>query len=261
MALRWRNDWYFHVAQANDQNSTSTKLWYIGKADATTQIITTTLTMDWTSSISGLKACLSGRWFMDDGDTYPRVIVPCTTTDNPPGQTYQMYESHATAADWSTNTASWSAPVQLTVTGKTNIYDPKIWHIGSTYYMWYTAIPTGFCIELATASSLTGTYTPVKTGNWAGWGLSSSVGACSLEGPTMFYTGSGWTLQMEINQDTGTSATGYKFYYATCDGTNPATCTWSGRTLTTEEMLLRHGDVWLTPGPENGAALLGGGGL
>ncbi len=250
--IRWRNGWYFHVAEANSQNcltGCSAKNWYIGTADANGNI-TTTLTMDWSSHITGLFATFSGMFFMDEGDTYPRLIVPCSISNV---NQMQIYESHATAADWMSNTASWSAPVLITVTSRSNIYDPKLWKIGSTYYMWMTNQGAGFCIELATASTLTGPYTVVKSGDWAGWGISGGGNSCNLEAPTMFYTGSGWTLAMEMNR--AVTVPNYQIFNATCNTLDPTACTWSSRAAWAEDLLYRHGSVIRTPGPEAGAVL------
>jgi hypothetical protein len=69
---------------------------------------------------------------------------------------------------------SWTAPVKMAWTAEPGHYiDGAFIKRGNTWYCFYS---TGADIGRATSSSLTGTYTTDKSGNWAGWGT-------NIEGP------------------------------------------------------------------------------
>jgi len=106
---------------------------------------------------------------------------------------------------------SWSSPVALA--GMTPDYiDSFVIKLGKTYHIFAKNDQTKF-IEHATATKLTGPYTFVGTGDWAGWGP-------ALEGPSIYQLDNGtWRITLD----------GYKankYYYS--DSTN-AFKTWTAK--------------------------------
>jgi hypothetical protein len=80
---------------------------------------------------------------------------------------------------------SWSGGVAMGI--PTNKIDTFVVKSGSTYHA-FTQNGDTLYIEHATASSLTGPWTYIATGNWAGWGSGK-------EGPALFQLDNGtWTL-------------------------------------------------------------------
>jgi hypothetical protein len=119
------------------------------------------------------------EWFKDtDGSINLIMSVSQTGTA---GQ-FQAYKITATDS----TLASWSAPVALSGIGP-NYIDSFIVKVGNTYHD-FTKNETTKYIEHATATSLTGPWTFVGTGNWAGWGS-------GLEGPALVQLPSGsWRI-------------------------------------------------------------------
>jgi len=90
------------------------------------------------------------EWFIDtDGSVHIFVAVD-----------YIIKEVHPTNSTFTT----WSGPVIVLNGG----IDPYIIKLGGTYYLWYR--DNAKYIVYASSSSLTGGYTTIKTGDWAGWG-------------------------------------------------------------------------------------------
>lgn len=101
------------------------------------------------------------EWFKDtDGSINLIMSVSRTGTA---GQ-FQAYKITATDS----SLARWSAPAKLNGIGP-NYIDSFIVKVGSTYHD-FTKNETTKYIEHATATSLTGPWRFVGTGNWAGWG-------------------------------------------------------------------------------------------
>jgi hypothetical protein len=108
------------------------------------------------------------EWFVDsDGSVH--VIFSASTAGT--GGQFRPYRITATDAALS----AWTAPVALGIPA--NYIDSFIVKVGSTYHNFLKNETTKY-IEHATATSLTGPWTFVGTGNWAGWGS-------GLEGPAL----------------------------------------------------------------------------
>ena len=122
------------------------------------------------------------EWFKDtDGSINLIMSVSQTGTA---GQ-FQAYKITAT----DTTLAAWGAPVKLSGIGP-NYIDSFIVKVGSTYHD-FTKNETTKYIEHATATSLTGPWTFVGTGDWAGWGS-------GLEGPAVTQLPSGsWRIYFD----------------------------------------------------------------
>lgn len=116
-------------------------------------------------------------WFTDtDGSIHVISAIATTGFTN-----FQMYEQHPTGgANFCTGT--WSNPSLITITGMTSVIDPWVTcrdsgnnvctslSTGKTYYIFYTICCASREFgQYASATTLTGTYTNVGTGNWAGW--------------------------------------------------------------------------------------------
>lgn len=152
-----------------------------------------------------------------DGTAYYDTSIHVTFAADSTGHNLQIYEVHPTAADMST----WSIPVLIYAQANCslgNCIDPFLLSYSGTFYLWYINWGGGFnntYVEYATASSLTGTYTAVKTGDWAGWGVNS-------EGPALILDGSTWYLYLD---QSGSSLTAGQINYTTSSSLNNG---WTG---------------------------------
>ncbi|MFF3737131.1 glycoside hydrolase family 43 protein [Streptomyces sp. NPDC002566] len=153
----------------------------IGFARSTDRVNWTFL-YDYTIPISGLTRTWAPEWFIDtDGSV--NVIVSLTTAS-----TATHFTAYKITATNSALTA-WSAPTQLAGIGPNNI-DTFVVRVGSTYHA-FTKNETTKYIEYATASSLTGPYTILKTGDWAGFGS-------WVEGPALVQLDNGgWRIYFD----------------------------------------------------------------
>ena len=219
---------YCHVTAANDQNIHLVG-WILSSANASTGLLTTLTAVDWTSQISGVTACFAGGWARNSdmtvysGDGNVHLYIPCAT--NAGLSNFKVYETHAAPG----TLTSWSNPVD-TGLDSTNMIDPEVYLISGTYYMWCKQDNTAL-IMLASSSSATGTFSMIRTGDWAGWGS-------GFEGPFMYTKpGGGWLLMMEAYLTT------HLMYYASCNNADPTVCTWSALTLWTEDRIFRHGSI------------------
>lgn len=122
------------------------------------------------------------EWFKDtDGSINLIMSVSQTGTE---GQ-FQPYK--ITATDGSLT--SWSSPTKLSGLAP-NYIDTFVVKSGGRYHA-FTKNETTKYIEHATASSLTGPWSFVGTGNWAGWGS-------GLEGPAMVQLPNGsWRIYFD----------------------------------------------------------------
>jgi hypothetical protein len=223
-----------HVASAGDSNQ-STVTWIIGQANAATGAVSTIASINWVGAISGVQVCFAGGWVRNsdssvyvDGSGFVHLYVPCSTSGQ---NAFKMYETHSLATDL----VSWSAPSAVTVTSLTNVYDPQVYLIGSTFYMWFKDAAGKF-IDLASSSTLAGAYTLVYSGNWAGWGS-------GFEGVFAYpqVGGTGWFLIFEAYTTT------HQMYYSTCSTNDFTACTWTSKLPWSEDALYRHGSVLYLP--------------
>ena len=201
--------------------------WVIATADENTGVLTTIAAIDWSSKISGADSTFAGGWVRNadgtpfhDGDGYHlqvQVSIGGLTS-------FKIYGTH------STDLINWSDPVDLGL-DQANTYDPQTYKIGSTFYQLNKKDTEGY-IGIATSSTVEGTYTMQKTGDWAGWGG-------GLEGCFMYRPANdvGWIMMFEAY------ATTHLMYYSTCSTDDPTACTWSAKSLWTEDRIYRHGSV------------------
>lgn len=127
------------------------------------------------TAVTGIVACYAPTWFIDDDLSIHIVVAIATVPFGPTSGNFQIYELHPTnPADLS---AAWSNPLLLTsisIGGVASIIDPFMVKKKGTYYLWFRSVNIAANSEndicYASASSLTGTYTVVKSGDWAGWG-------------------------------------------------------------------------------------------
>ncbi|MFI7294647.1 glycoside hydrolase family 43 protein [Streptomyces sp. NPDC050121] len=157
----------------------------IGFARSTDRVNWTFL-YNYTIPISGLTRTWAPEWFIDtDGSV--NVIVSLTTAST--ATAFTPYKITAT----NSALTAWSAPTQLVGIGPNNI-DTFVVKVGSTYHA-FTKNETTKYIEYATASSLTGPYTILKTGDWAGFGS-------WVEGPALVQLDNGgWRLYFDGYRD------------------------------------------------------------
>lgn len=188
-AIWHRGQWVMTVALASDDNApTYSFLWNIYTAPyyapGTCPTWTLITQVDWSSAISGVQWCFAPTATITT-DNVLHWFVPCTTNPGGPDTGFTEYETHPTD---NTLTAV-TAPQAITITGKNNVIDLAVYQIGSTFWGYYKDENAKF-VELATASTLTGTYTPVQTGDWLG------IGA-GFEGPELIYVGEVYRLYLE----------------------------------------------------------------
>jgi hypothetical protein len=157
------------------------------------------------------------EWYIE-GSTI-NVIVSLSSGSYGPFKAYKLTAQNSALT-------SWSAPAELTGIGP-NYIDTFIVKLGSTYHAFSKNETTKY-IEHATATSLTGPYTWVGTGNWAGWGSGK-------EGPSIFQLDNGqWRIFMDCY-------TGCGYLTATSSNLN----TWSGTSTVPGGLsgFIRHGTV------------------
>jgi hypothetical protein len=168
--------------------------------------------------VSGTTSTWAPEWFVDSDGSY-NLTVSLSPGDYTNFQPYKFTALNSTFTSWSSATAlSGLSP---------NYIDTFIVRSGSTYHA-FTKNETTKYVEHATASSLTGPYTFVGTGDWAGWGS-------YLEGPALVQLTSGtWRIFMD-----GYSAG--KYYYADSSDLT----TWSAKTEVPGGLsgVVRHGTV------------------
>ena len=156
-------DGYYYIVYTTGW--TGNTIGFARSADYTTWTFLRTVTVGLNGSTGSTWA---PEWFRDsDGSVH--VVFSASTTGTA-GQ-FRPYRVTATSADLST----WTAPVALGIPA--NYIDSFIVKAGGTYHNFLKNETTKY-IEHATATSLSGPWQFVGTGNWAGWGS-------GLEGPAL----------------------------------------------------------------------------
>jgi hypothetical protein len=145
--------------------------------------------------------CWAPKGYMDDkGEMH--IIISLGNASKP----MQPYELHPTTNDPG---GSWSAPALLGMTALPNsMIDAVIVRDGTnTRRLFYKNDTTKYVEEATSISDFTG-YTPLFTGNWAGWG--TPVGA-GWESPSVIKVGPRWHIYIT---DAGAQS---KTVYSTTD--------------------------------------------
>lgn len=166
-------------------------------------IIQSTDLINWTniayidvSSIATLNQAWAPELIVDtNGDVY--AFFSSMTTGNV-GSAYYVKALNA-------GLTSWSAPTAMVWTSApTNLIDPNFILHNGVWYCFYKHEGTKY-IERATSTTLTGTYTTDKTGDWAAWGS-------GVEGPQLVKVNdTTWRLYVDRYQ----AATGYAYTEST----------------------------------------------
>ena len=164
-------------------------------------------------AIPNLAHVWAPEWFVE-GNTVNIIVHMDTGAGD-----FQQYLF--TALDASLTT--WRGPVLMGIAR--NHIDTFVVKVGSTYHAFTKSESTRY-LEHATASTLTGPWTLVGTGDWAGWGA-------GMEGPTIVKLDSGmWRMFMDPQQST--------FFYSD----SADLLTWSqARPLPGVAAVVRHGTV------------------
>jgi hypothetical protein len=134
------------------------------------------------SSIGGLNQAWAPELVKDtNGDIY---VFFSSMNASSVGSTYYV---KATTG----NLTAWGAPSPVLWTNApSSIIDPTFVKSGNTWFCFFKNEDTKY-IERATSTSLTGTWTVDRTGNWSGWGS-------GLEGPEIVKTRAGmWRLYLD----------------------------------------------------------------
>lgn len=134
-----------------------------------------------TSTVAKTHFVWAPEWFKDsDGSINILVAID----DSGTGANFRIFKYTAT----NSSLTSWKGPTLLIGAG--NYIDPFIVKLGSTYHI-FAKGPT--YIETATATSLTGPWTWIGTGNWAGW-------SSGKEGPAAFQLANGnWRMILDYD--------------------------------------------------------------
>lgn len=156
------------------------------------------------------------EWFIDP-NTSGLTSIHLTVSVSSTGSTaFKLYETHPTLSDFST----WSNLVEITPTGASDVIDPfMVWRADlSKYMLWYKCDTNDSVrfINYATSSTLTGTYTDVKTcTDWLGTGFLDEGPAilclanCSSGTPT---------LRLYVDDYHGSLTEGLMWYCDSTDG-------------------------------------------
>ncbi|HKO53937.1 MAG TPA: glycoside hydrolase family 43 protein [Polyangiaceae bacterium] len=137
------------------------------------------------AQVTGVKHAWAPEWFKDsDGSIHLIVSIDTNTT---------QFKSYLYTASDDT-LGKWSPPTPLGI--GPNYIDTFVVKIGAGYHA-FTKDETTKFIEHATASALTGPWTFVGKGDWAGWGSGK-------EGPALFQLDNGqWRLLLDCYGNCG----------------------------------------------------------
>jgi hypothetical protein len=192
-------------------------------------------------AISGQKNSWAPEWFTDPNDSSLHVLVAITPDQTTSNTNQQIYELHPVGSNLA---GTWSQPVHVTVTGESSIIDPFSVFVAGTYYIWYKEQQTNGagCIGYASSTSLTGVYTIVKTGDWAGW-LAAKGETCTsgnLEGVNLIHLADRWRLYTDYFAGSGSLTAGQINYSDSFDNW----ATWTPLIpIATAPVQAKHGTV------------------
>src|SRR6478736_6573053 len=184
------------------------------------------------AQVTGVKDTWAPEWFKDtDGSIH--LIVSIDTNDT-------QFKSYLYTASDDT-LSKWDAPVPLGI--GPNYIDTFVVKVDAQYHA-FTKNETTKFIEHATADALTGPWTFVGKGDWAGWGSGK-------EGPALFQTETGqWRLFMDCYGNCG-------YLQATSTDLNK----WSSTsTVPVLSGTVRHGTVLREDDSTAGSGGMGAGG-
>jgi hypothetical protein len=132
------------------------------------------------AGVPGVAHTWAPEWYIEGSTVYVIANIDTLNTDSD----FKPYLF--TAMD--STLASWSAPVPLGF--GPNYIDTFVLKVGATYHAFAKNETTRYC-EHATAPALTGPWTFVGTGDWAGWGS-------GMEGPAVVQLDDGtWRIFMD----------------------------------------------------------------
>jgi len=115
-------------------------------------------------TLAGATSVWSPDWFTDPATGNVGIVISYSTSvGGGISGTSKICYLTPSASDMS----AWNAPTDIFTSQ--NAIDPFLIYYGGTYYLWYKNETTKY-IEVASSSTLTGTYTRIKSGDWAGWG-------------------------------------------------------------------------------------------
>ena len=229
------SDGWWYLAYTPNSYSASQSLYIARSRDLQSWTAYATINC---SSVAGASGRIwSPKWFRDDDGSVNIVIA--INPDYSPTEDFAIYLLTATAADLST----WGAPALLFNTYQA--IDPYIIKDGGTYYLWYKNETSGQkYIEVASSSTLTGTYTRILAGDWAGWGS-------GLEGASVIKRGAGDYL---IYTDAYQAGLGMRYATSSALLSGWSALTTIGKT-TIGATTMRHGCPMLVDIPDAQAAL------
>lgn len=123
-------------------------------------------TVDCSAVVSGSNASTWASDLFIDSDGSLHVFFAASNTGMQ-DTGFQVYGVHPTTYSAAGLPTAWSTPVVVTGSGfSSNMVDPTIEKVGSTYYLWYKHETSGQkYICYATSTSLTSGYTAIETGN------------------------------------------------------------------------------------------------
>jgi hypothetical protein len=180
------------------------------------------------------------EWFVDPNGTGVSALHLYVSAGDCVSS-FTLYEKHATASDFISNTASWSSNVSLPISGQTASIDPFMVYMSGgcpsgtgNYCLWFKNNSNN-CVQYAASTSAAGTFAPVKTGNWAGWG-------CSYEAPALIKN-TGGTWYAYLDNGAGQLTAGQLYYTTSTDNW----VTWSTPAAISTVGQAKHGTVIAYP--------------
>jgi hypothetical protein len=212
------SDGKYYIAHTTNSWTTTSNNFAIASS---TDLVTWTHLVTVDAQVANVQHTWAPEWFKDSDGSINIIVSIDTNT-----AAFRPYKF--TAMDGTLT--RWGAPTPIGI--QPNYIDTFIVRIGGTYHAIAKNETTKY-IEHATAPSLTGPWTWVGTGDWAGWGSGK-------EGPALFQLDSGqWRLFLDCY-----SGCGY-LYTDNNSGTGGDFATWSSTRTVPGGLsgVVRHGTV------------------
>ena len=209
------SDGKYYVAHTTNSWTTTTTNFAIASS---TDLVKWTHVVTVDAQVANVKDTWAPEWFKDSDGSINLIVN--IDTGNSDFRAYKFTATDDTLTKWST-------PVTIGI--GPNYIDTFIVKVGSTYNAFSKNETTKY-IEHATASSLTGPWTWVGTGDWAGWGSGK-------EGPALFQLDSGqWRIFLDCYSGCG-------YLYGNSSGGDLGT--WSSTSTVPGGLsgVVRHGTV------------------
>jgi MYXO-CTERM domain-containing protein len=214
-------DGKYYVAHTTNSWTTTTNNFAIASS---TDLLKWTHVVTVPAGVANVQNTWAPEWFKDSDGSVNLIVSIDTTNAAADFRPYKFTAMDGTLTKW-------SGPTPIGI--EPNYIDTFVVKLGSTYHA-IAKNETSKFIEHATAPSLTGPWTWVGTGDWAGWGSGK-------EGPALFQLDGGqWRLFLDCY-----SGCGYLYINNTSAGGAGDFTSWSKTTTIPGGLsgVVRHGTV------------------